>query len=78
MKLGFQRMTEFIGFFDNQVIRTGDGLIRLKKDFAYATQISVGPFIFAIFLAILLAILTVSYQSIKISSANPAKALKTE
>jgi len=48
------------------------------QDFAYATQISVGPFIFAIFLAILLAIFTVSYQSIKISSANPAKALKTE
>ncbi len=48
------------------------------QDFAYATQINALPFIFAIFFAILLAIFTVSYQSIKVSSANPVEALKTE
>jgi putative ABC transport system permease protein len=48
------------------------------EDFAYRTDINILPFIIAIFSALLLAIVTVSYQSLKVSAANPIKALKTE
>lgn len=48
------------------------------KDFAYTTTINALPFVLAIIGALVLAILTVSYQSIKISAANPIEALKNE
>ena len=48
------------------------------EDFAFTTSITMMPFVFAIALAILLAVLTVSYQSIKVSAENPIKALKVE
>lgn len=47
-------------------------------DFAFRTDINALPFILAIVGAIGLAILTVSYQAIKVSVENPVKALKTE
>lgn len=47
-------------------------------DFAYPTPIIALPFMLAIALAIVLAILTVSYQSIKVSRENPIKALRNE
>jgi len=47
-------------------------------DFAFRTAINALPFILAIISAMILAILTVSYQSIKVSAENPVKALKTE
>ena len=47
-------------------------------DFAYTTPITALPFILAIILAVVLAILTVSYQSLKVSTENPINALKVE
>ena len=47
-------------------------------DFAFRTNINLLPFVIAILSSLTLAILTVSYQSIKVSSANPVEALKTE
>lgn len=51
---------------------------RWLADFAYTTTITATPFILAIIGVLALAILTVSYQSIKVSTANPIKALKVE
>jgi hypothetical protein len=48
------------------------------EDFAYATTINALPFALAILGALTLAILTVSYQSIKVSVENPVQALKME
>ncbi|TXD83226.1 FtsX-like permease family protein [Subsaximicrobium wynnwilliamsii] len=48
------------------------------QDFSYRIQISWEILAFAAFLVILIAILTVSYQSIKAAIANPVKSLKTE
>lgn len=47
-------------------------------DFAFRTEINALPFVLAIVGAIGLAILTVSFQAIKVSVENPVKALKTE
>lgn len=47
-------------------------------DFAYTTPITALPFIMAIIIAIVLAVLTVSYQSLKVSTENPIHALKVE
>ena len=46
--------------------------------FEYRVSISVLPFIVAISLSILIAILTVSIQSVKVAKANPIDALKYE
>ncbi len=48
------------------------------EDFAYTTSINALPFVLSIIGALALAILTVSYQSIKVSAENPVKALKME
>jgi len=47
-------------------------------DFAFRTNINLLPFVIAVLSSLTLAILTVSYQSIKVSRENPIKALKTE
>ena len=47
-------------------------------DFAYRIDISWWIFILAAFTALLIAILTVSYQAIKAAVANPVKSLRTE
>ena len=47
-------------------------------DFAFRTNINLLPFAIAVLSSLTLAILTVSYQSIKVSRENPIKALKTE
>ena len=46
--------------------------------FEYRVSISVIPFILAISLSVLIAILTVSIQSVKVAKANPVDALKYE
>lgn len=51
---------------------------RWLADFAYTTPITATPFILAIMAVLGLAILTVSYQSIKVSTENPIQALKVE
>ena len=48
------------------------------QDFAYATAINVFPFAVSILAALLLAMLTVGYQSIVVAIENPIKALKSD
>jgi len=46
----------------------------------YSYRITIGPFIFIMagFAAILITIITVSFQAIKAAVANPVKSLRTE
>lgn len=46
--------------------------------FAYKIEMGLGTFILAAILALLIALLTVSYQSIKAALSNPVKSLRTE
>ncbi len=48
------------------------------QDFSYRIEIGWEVFVIAIFLAIGISILTVSYQSIKAAIVNPVKSLRTE
>ncbi|MFH1853389.1 MAG: ABC transporter permease [Candidatus Neomarinimicrobiota bacterium] len=48
------------------------------KDFPYQTSIGVGGFILAALLALGIALLTVSYQSLKAALANPVQSLRYE
>jgi putative ABC transport system permease protein len=48
------------------------------EDFSYRIDIGWGVFVIAAFLAILIAVLTVSYQSIRAAIVNPVKSLRTE
>ena len=47
-------------------------------NFAYKTEIELTTFLFAGGLALLVALLTVSYQAIKAAIANPIESLKHE
>jgi len=48
------------------------------QDFAYRINISVWVFAIAGFAAVLIALLTISFQAIKAAIANPVKSLRTE
>ena len=48
------------------------------QDYVYHTDISWWLFMIAGSIAALVALITVSFQSIKVSLANPVKALRTE
>jgi len=48
------------------------------QDFAYRTQPGIGIFIFSSVLSILVALFTVSYQSIRAATANPVDSLRYE
>jgi putative ABC transport system permease protein len=48
------------------------------QGFAYKTSISWWLIAIAVFLAVLIAIFTVSFQAIKAAVANPVKSLRTE
>ncbi|MEP6513313.1 MAG: FtsX-like permease family protein, partial [Parafilimonas sp.] len=54
------------------------GLNKWLENFAYHTQISVWLFFAAGALMILIAVITLSFQTIKAASANPIKSLRTE
>ena len=54
------------------------GMQRWLDGFAYRTSIGPLTFLFAGLLALLIAWLTVSYQSVKAASANPVQALRYE
>lgn len=51
---------------------------RWLEDFTFRINIGVWEFLVAAILAVLIALLTVSYQSIKAAIANPVKSLRTE
>ena len=48
------------------------------QDFAYRTNISWWIFALSALAAVIIALLTISFQSIKAAIANPAKSLRTE
>jgi putative ABC transport system permease protein len=48
------------------------------EDFSYRIEIGLGVFALAVFLAVMISIITLSFQSIKAASANPIKSLRTE
>jgi len=48
------------------------------QDYAYRIDISWWTFVIAGSIAILIALITVSFQAIKSSLANPVKSLRTE
>jgi len=48
------------------------------EDFPYRVHIGWWVFLFAAFLAIIIALVTVSFQAIKAAVANPVKSLRTE
>jgi putative ABC transport system permease protein len=48
------------------------------KNFAYRTSISLSVFAITISAAVLIAIITISFQAIKAALANPVKSLRTE
>jgi ABC-type antimicrobial peptide transport system permease subunit len=54
------------------------GLNSFLQGYAYRTNLSWWVFALAGVISLLIAILTVSFQSIKAAIANPAKSLRTE
>jgi putative ABC transport system permease protein len=54
------------------------GIHKWLQDFAYRIHIGWTAFIIAGLAAILIALVTVSFQAIKAAIANPAKSLRTE
>ena len=54
------------------------GMHQWLQDFAYRINVSVWFFVIAGLSAILIALLTVSFQAIKTAVANPVKSLRTE
>jgi len=51
---------------------------RWLQNFAYRIDLSIGIFLFASFLAVIITLLSVAYQSVKASFINPACALRYE
>lgn len=48
------------------------------QNFAYRIELSIGVFILAILLSVLIALITVGYKSLRAAIANPVKSLRTE
>jgi putative ABC transport system permease protein len=48
------------------------------QDYVYRINVPVWVFVGAMLIALLIAIITVSYQSVKAALANPVKNLRTE
>ncbi len=51
---------------------------RWLRNFAYRTSISLELFLFSGILALVIAMLTVSYQSVRAARANPVNSLRNE
>ena len=54
------------------------GMHKWLQDFAYRINISWWIFVLAAVMALLIALVTVSFQAIKAAVANPVKSLRTE
>jgi putative ABC transport system permease protein len=54
------------------------GMSRWLEDFAYRIEIGPGIFVLAGMLAVLIALLTVSYQAVKAALSDPVKSLRYE
>ena len=54
------------------------GMSKWLEDFAYRINISIWVFVVAGICAIAIALLTISFQSIKAALANPVKSLRSE
>jgi putative ABC transport system permease protein len=54
------------------------GMNKWLQDFAYRVNISWWIFVFAAVIAVLIALITISFQSIKAAIANPVRSLRTE
>jgi putative ABC transport system permease protein len=52
--------------------------MQMLNDFAYRVNIGWWVFVIAGVVALLIALLTISFQSIKAAIANPVKSLRTE
>jgi putative ABC transport system permease protein len=48
------------------------------QDYAYRVEISWWIFLVAVVLALVIALITISFQAIKAAIANPVKSLRTE
>ncbi|WP_439557779.1 ABC transporter permease, partial [Dyadobacter sp.] len=48
------------------------------REFAYHTNIHIGVFLFAALVSVGIALLTISFQSVKAALMNPVKSLKSE
>ena len=48
------------------------------QDFAYRVSISGWTFVLAAIISVIIALIAISFQSIKAAIANPVKSLKTE
>ncbi len=51
---------------------------RWLQDFAYRADISIWVFVVAIVLAVIITIVTISFQAIKAALANPVNSLRTD
>ncbi len=51
---------------------------RWLEDFAYRTEITAAPFLLAITLAVVVAVLTVSVRAVRAATVNPVEALRSE
>jgi putative ABC transport system permease protein len=51
---------------------------RWLKNFAYRSNIGIGIFVFSGFVTLFIALLTISFQSVKAAMSSPVKALKYE
>ena len=50
----------------------------MLDNFAYKVEITIGVFILSAVIALLIALITVSSQTIKAATANPVKSLRYE
>jgi putative ABC transport system permease protein len=53
-------------------------MIKWLQSFAYRTPISWLVFVITAFIALFIALVTISFQAIKAAMANPVKSLRTE
>ncbi|MEJ2048926.1 MAG: hypothetical protein P8Y60_03625, partial [Calditrichota bacterium] len=54
------------------------GMSKWLQNFAYRIDMTVWPFLWAGLLALVIALLTVSWQSLQAATANPVEALRYE